>query len=68
MSIFQSAMSRQEFMKGLEAQFSKKNKVVRLPFAYTSMESACITQVQQIWAIGKSKMNPSITATPELAV
>ena len=67
MSIFQSAMSRQEFMKGLEAQFSKKNKVVRLPFAYTSMESACVTQVQQIWATGNVSRS-CVTVKPELAV
>lgn len=48
MSFPQIAISRQEFMKRLKRSIPKNIPVVRLPFVYTSMEGACVTQVQQI--------------------
>ncbi len=35
-------------MKRLKRSIPKNIPVVRLPFVYTSMEGACVTQVQQI--------------------
>ena len=64
MAVAQPAVvSRQEFMRKMEAPYSEKAEVVRLPFAYTAMDGACVTQAQQIWAaITSKKFSPTTKA------
>jgi hypothetical protein len=42
-------VSRQEFMRRMEAPYLDQSEPMRLPFAYTSMDGACVAQSQQIW-------------------
>jgi len=51
MATSQSSMSRQEFMRMLEAPFKEKTRIMRLPFLHTSMDSACVSQAEQIWQL-----------------
>jgi len=49
MAIAQPMVSRQEFMRRMEAPYLDQAEPMRLPFAYTAMDGACVAQTQQIW-------------------
>ena len=49
MAIAQPMVSRQEFMRRMEAPYLEQAGPMRLPFAYTAMDGACVAQTQQIW-------------------
>jgi hypothetical protein len=56
----QPMISRQEFMKRMEASSLPKVDPVRLPFIYTAMDEACFIQAEQILASIRRKNRPVI--------
>ena len=63
MAIAQPMVSRQEFMRRMEAPYLDQAEPMRLPFAYTAMDGACVAQTQQIWEKVTGRKSRATTST-----
>ena len=59
MYVVQAEANGQGFMRRMARLYNEKLKAMHLPYAYTSMDGACITQSKQIWDIGTTKTSCS---------
>jgi len=53
-------MTRQQFMKVIEARSLKEPELMRLPFVYTALDGASISQAQSAWEARFGKKSLSV--------